>query len=68
MHCALHRDVMKKSLCCPFVSYITLSICLSPGSFSVEQAPWLTAVVGALSVYGRTGAVGEKDENLSQKW
>lgn len=39
---------------------------LSPGSFSVKQTPQLTAIVGALSVYSRTEAVGEKDENLLQ--
>lgn len=39
---------------------------LSPGSFSVKQTPQLTAIVGALSVYSRTEAVGGKDENLLQ--
>lgn len=39
---------------------------LSPGCFSVKQATQLTAAVGVLGVYGRTEAVGEKDENLSQ--
>lgn len=69
VHRALHRDVMKKSLCHRFVSYITLSIYiffLSPGSFSVKRTAQLTAVVGALCVRGRTEAVGEKDESLSQ--
>lgn len=39
---------------------------LSPGSFSVKQTTQLTAMVGALGVYSRTKAVGEKDENLLQ--
>jgi len=39
---------------------------LSPGSFSVKGATQLTAIVGVLGVYSRTGAVGEKDENLLQ--
>lgn len=39
---------------------------LSPGSFSVKQTTQLTAMVGALGVYSRTEAVGEKDENLLQ--
>lgn len=41
-----------------------LKCVLPPGSFSVKRSTQVTAIVGALRVYGGTGAVGEKDENL----